>query len=167
MVMRRKESKTLAADEAHSDSFHHFFAALIQTYPTRGYIYDSSFFMEICYGYPALDGIIRVHGPEKIERHLVCDKIENAADFRRQRGGEKPLCHQTALFVGLDVMNTLVSGKSAKLPDILFGECAFPYDDVANGHRFVPQYEGEASSDVIKRSRSVSFILSRSHRPLE
>jgi hypothetical protein len=107
-------------------TLHYFFAALIYAYPVRGYIREPSFLVEICYGYPALDGIIRVHGPEKVKCHFVCDKIEVAVDFRRQRCGEEPLCHETALFVGLDVMNTFVSGKSPKLPDILLGECAFP-----------------------------------------
>ena len=139
VVICREETEISATDEADSAPFHHFFATLIQTYPVRGYIHDSSFLTKICYRHPALDRVIRVHRAEKIEGHLVCDKIEIAADFRRQCGGEKPLCHQTALFVGLDVVNSFVSGESSKLPDILFGECVFPGNDVANLHAFIPQ----------------------------
>jgi hypothetical protein len=76
MVMRRKESEILAEDKDHGDSFHHFFAALIQTYPARGHIHEPSFLVKICYGYPALDGIIRVHRAEKMNRHLVRDQKE-------------------------------------------------------------------------------------------
>jgi hypothetical protein len=133
--MRREEIKFLTADKTDSMAFHDFFAALIEAYPVRGYIHEPSFLVKICYRYLTLDRIICIHASEKVEGHLVCNKIEIAADFGGQCCGEEPLCHQPSLFVGLDVMNAFVSGKFAKQSDILFGKGAFPCDDVADVHR--------------------------------
>jgi hypothetical protein len=127
VVISRNWIGILATDEADSVSFHHFFAALIQTYPAGRYIDEPSCLVEICYAYPAFDHIICIYWSEKDEGHLVCDKIEIATDFRGQCSSGEPLRHQPSLFVGLDVMNALVSGEFAKQSYIFFSEGAFPW----------------------------------------
>jgi hypothetical protein len=133
-VLRSTEPVSRAANDADSVPFHDFFSALVQALPRRGGMEKSSFFVEIRYRDAALDRIVRVHRSEKREGHFACNKIKIAADLCRQCGGEEILCHQTALFIGLYVVNGLITGEISKQPDFLFRECPAPRHDIANVH---------------------------------
>src|SRR5215472_10551455 len=126
----------------------HDLVFLIMAHKRCGHIDVPICLLVLCNRCLTTNGVACEHRSKKLEDHFASDIVHIATELRRQGRRQETLNHQAPLLIRLDMVDTLVTGKLTKKPDVFLRKGTFPRSSITDLHCITSRHGAIAAAPI-------------------